>query len=47
MPDQTDSKHDKTKKPLETVMWAKMKPITHGLNDVIDTWERFAKYVAP
>lgn len=28
-------------------MWAKMKPLSHAMNDVIDTWERFAKYVAP
>ena len=37
---------DRTKKPLETIMWSKMKPISHGMNDVIDTWERFAKYVS-
>jgi hypothetical protein len=44
VPDQSD-KNDRTKKPLETVMWAKMKPLSHGMNDVIDTWERLAKYV--
>lgn len=35
--------HDKTKVPMETAMWTKMRPIMHGLNDAVDTWERFAK----
>jgi hypothetical protein len=42
IPNQTD-KHDRTKKPLETVMWNQMKPFSHTMNDIIDTWERFAK----
>lgn len=33
--------HDKTKIPMETAMWSKMRPIMHGLADVADTWERF------
>lgn len=37
--------HDKTKVPVETAMWTKMRPIMHGLADVTDSWERFAKYV--
>lgn len=37
------SKHDKTKVPMETAMWTKMRPIMHGLADVADTWERFGK----
>jgi hypothetical protein len=37
--------HDKTKVPMENAMWTKMRPIMHGLADVTDTWERFAKYV--
>jgi hypothetical protein len=42
----TPSKHhDKTKVPMETAMWTKMRPVMHGLADVTDTWERFAKYV--
>ena len=36
--------HDKTKVPMETAMWTKMRPIMHGLADVTDGWERFAKY---
>ena len=39
--------HDKTKVPMENAMWAKMRPIMHGIGDVADTWERFAKSVAP
>ncbi|KAB5575305.1 hypothetical protein GE09DRAFT_590991 [Coniochaeta sp. 2T2.1] len=46
IPNQTD-KADRTKKPLETVMWTKMKPLSHGMNDVIDTWERFANALSP
>jgi hypothetical protein len=37
--------HDKTKVPMETAMWTKMRPIMHGIAEVTDTWERFAKYV--
>jgi Protein of unknown function (DUF3292) len=36
--------HDKTKVPMENAMWSKMRPIMHGLADVADGWERFAKY---
>jgi hypothetical protein len=36
--------HDKTKVPMETAMWTQMRPIMHGLADLTDTWERFAKY---
>lgn len=35
--------HDKTKVPMETAMWNKMRPIMHGIADATDTWERFAK----
>lgn len=35
--------HDKTKVPMETAMWTKMRPVMHGLADLADTWERFAK----
>lgn len=35
--------HDKTKVPMETAMWTKMRPVMHGIADVTDTWERFAK----
>ncbi|KAF2019628.1 hypothetical protein BU24DRAFT_365220 [Aaosphaeria arxii CBS 175.79] len=39
--------HDKTKVPMETAMWTKMRPIMHGLADVTDTWERFANALDP
>lgn len=37
------AKHDKTRIPIETAVWAKMRPIMHILGDVTDTWERVAK----
>jgi len=39
--------HDKTKVPMETAMWNKMRPIMHGLADVADTWERFGNALDP
>jgi len=39
--------HDKTKVPMETAMWTKMRPIMHGIADVTDTWERFANALSP
>lgn len=39
--------HDKTKVPMETAMWNKMRPAMHGLADVADTWERFANALSP
>ncbi|KAG9747138.1 hypothetical protein KCU59_g4643, partial [Aureobasidium melanogenum] len=39
--------HDKTKVPMETAMWSKMRPVMHGLADVADTWERFANALSP
>lgn len=41
--DKTSAEHDKTKVPMETAMWTQMRPIMHGISDVADTWERFAK----
>ncbi|KAJ0121908.1 hypothetical protein J7T55_002418 [Diaporthe amygdali] len=41
------SKHDKTKVPVETAMWTKMRPIMHALADVADTWERFGNALSP
>lgn len=41
------AKHDKTKVPMETMMWDKMRPVMHALGDLTDTWERFAKSVSP
>ncbi|KAF2115696.1 hypothetical protein BDV96DRAFT_54618 [Lophiotrema nucula] len=34
--------HDKTKVPMETAMWTKMRPVMHGIADATDGWERFA-----
>lgn len=41
------AKHDKTKVPVQTAMWTKMRPIMHGIADVSDTWERFANALSP
>lgn len=41
------AKHDKTKVPMETAMWTKMRPVMHGLADVVDTWERFGNALSP
>ncbi|KAK6341453.1 hypothetical protein TWF696_008527 [Orbilia brochopaga] len=43
----TGKKHGKTKEPLQDAMWAKMRPITHGLESVADTWERFGNALSP
>ncbi|KAI1371587.1 hypothetical protein F4677DRAFT_435067 [Hypoxylon crocopeplum] len=43
----TGPKHDKTKVPVETAMWTKMRPIMHGVADVSDTWERLANALSP
>lgn len=42
-----DAKHDKTKVPMETAMWMKMRPVMHALADVADTWERFGNALSP
>ena len=39
----TGEKHDRTKVPMETAMWTKMRPAMHALGEVADTWERMAK----
>lgn len=41
------AKHDKTKVPMETAMWTKMRPIMHGIADVSDTWERLGNALSP
>ncbi|KAK1757043.1 hypothetical protein QBC47DRAFT_443784 [Echria macrotheca] len=41
------AKHDKTKVPMETAMWTKMRPIMHTLGDVTDGWERVANALSP
>ncbi|KAH7552492.1 hypothetical protein J3E72DRAFT_249759 [Bipolaris maydis] len=42
-----DKDHDKTRVPMETAMWSKMRPIMHAVSDVADTWERFANMLDP
>lgn len=42
-----NAKHDKTKVPMETAMWTKMRPAMHALGDVADTWERFGNALSP
>jgi len=39
------AKHDKTKVPMETAIWTKMRPIMHTLGEMTDNWERVAKYL--
>ncbi|KAJ4291268.1 hypothetical protein N0V88_006270 [Collariella sp. IMI 366227] len=41
------AKHDKTKVPMETAMWTKMRPIMHTIGTVADTWERLANALSP
>ncbi|KAJ9645964.1 hypothetical protein H2199_003007 [Coniosporium tulheliwenetii] len=43
----TSATHDKTKVPMETAMWTKMRPVMHGLGVLTDTWERFANALEP
>ncbi|KAF2167645.1 hypothetical protein M409DRAFT_53638 [Zasmidium cellare ATCC 36951] len=40
-------KVDKTKVPMETAIWNKMRPVMHGIADVSDTWERFGNVFSP
>lgn len=40
-----DTKHDKTKQPMEEQMWKKARPVMRALGDTADIWERIAKYV--
>ncbi|CAK7236906.1 hypothetical protein SBRCBS47491_009795 [Sporothrix bragantina] len=42
-----NAKHDKTKVPMETAVWTKMRPFMHMLADVADTWERMANALSP
>ncbi|KAL2192559.1 hypothetical protein P885DRAFT_47399 [Corynascus similis CBS 632.67] len=45
--EETGTKHDKTKVPVETVMWNKMRPVMHSIGTVADTWERLANALSP
>ena len=38
---------DKTKVPMETAMWTKMRPIMHGIADFADGWERMGNALSP
>ncbi|KXJ89315.1 hypothetical protein Micbo1qcDRAFT_212684 [Microdochium bolleyi] len=38
---------DKTKVPMETAVWNKMRPTMRALADTADTWERFANALSP
>ncbi|TLS21385.1 uncharacterized protein PpBr36_10265 [Pyricularia pennisetigena] len=38
---------DKTKEPMETLMWSKMRPLLHMLTLTSDTYERFANALSP
>jgi hypothetical protein len=40
------AKKDKTKVPMETAIWTKMRPVMHAISDVTDGWERFHKLVS-
>ncbi len=42
-----DEKHDKTKQPMEEVVWGKMRPIMHTLADIADGYERFGNALSP
>ncbi|KAF2745103.1 hypothetical protein M011DRAFT_447932 [Sporormia fimetaria CBS 119925] len=45
--DNASKKKDKTKEPMEVAMWTKMRPVMHGLSDVVDGWERFGNALSP
>ncbi|EHA51139.1 hypothetical protein MGG_10048 [Pyricularia oryzae 70-15] len=38
---------DKTKQPMETLMWSKMRPLLHMMTLTSDTYERFANALSP
>ena len=37
--------HDKTKEPMEAIVWGKMRPAMRAIATVSDSWERIAKSV--
>ncbi|KAH7094207.1 hypothetical protein BKA62DRAFT_745207 [Auriculariales sp. MPI-PUGE-AT-0066] len=39
--DSSQVKHDKTKVPMEQMMWEQTRPFMHVLAEICDTWERF------
>ena len=42
-----NAEHDKTKVPMETAVWTKMRPTMHALADLADTWERLGNALSP
>lgn len=44
---QPEAHQDKTKKPMEDAVWAKMRPAMHVVGDIADGWERFANALSP
>lgn len=45
--DNPSAAKDKTKVPMETAMWTKMRPIMHGIADFADGWERMGNALEP
>ncbi|TFB01832.1 hypothetical protein CCMA1212_006529 [Trichoderma ghanense] len=43
----TDAVHDRTKKPVSNMVWAKTGPVMHMISDLVDTWERFGNALSP
>lgn len=39
-----DKTHDKTRQPMKEVVFATAVQLMRGVNDIVDTYERFAKY---
>jgi len=45
--DDTSTKHDKAKMPVEEAMWEKARPTMHIIGDIADIWERLANALSP
>ncbi|KAL7805885.1 hypothetical protein V8C26DRAFT_417240 [Trichoderma gracile] len=43
----TATDHDKTKKPISSMIWTKTGPLVHMLSEFVDTWERFGNALSP
>ncbi|KAM0255353.1 hypothetical protein ACHAQJ_005873 [Trichoderma viride] len=41
------TEHDKTKKPVSNIVWAKVGPAMHMISELVDTWERFGNALSP
>ncbi|KAI9830285.1 MAG: hypothetical protein M1826_004896 [Phylliscum demangeonii] len=42
-----DTKHDKTKQPMELAVWEKARPAMRALAEIADAWERVANALSP